>query len=84
MVVKSEALMKARRLSIQHIVLIVLLVIHVLPTWLFKYTGTQDGPAHVHNAHVLKVYHNHENYILREVYERNPTLFRIGLPMPLW
>ena len=67
--------MKARRLSIQHIVLIVLLVLHVLPVWLFKYTCTQDGPAHVHNAHVLKVYHNHENYILREVYERNPTLF---------
>ena len=67
--------MQARRLSIQHIVVIGLLVIHVLPTWLFKYTGTQDGPAHVHNAHVLKVYHNHENYILREVYERNPTLF---------
>lgn len=67
--------MKARRLSIRHIVLIVLLVIHILPVWLFKYTCTQDGPAHVHNAHVLKVYHNHENYILREVYERNPTLF---------
>ena len=67
--------MKVRRLSVQHIVIIVLLVIHVLPTWLFKYTGTQDGPAHVHNAHILKVYHNHENYILREVHERNPTLF---------
>ena len=67
--------MKARRLSIQHIVVIVLLVIHVLPVWLFKYTCTQDGPAHAHNAHILKVYHNHENYILREVYERNPTLF---------
>lgn len=67
--------MQARRLSIPHIVVIALLVIHILPTWLFKYTGTQDGPAHVHNAHVLKVYHNHENYILREVYERNPTLF---------
>ena len=67
--------MKARRLSIQHIVVIVLLVIHVLPVWLFKYTCTQDGPAHAHNAHVLKVYHNPENYILREVYERNPTLF---------
>ena len=67
--------MKARRLSIQHIVVIVLLVIHILPVWLFKYTCTQDGPAHAHNAHVLKVYHNHENYILREVYERNPTLF---------
>ena len=67
--------MQARRLSIQHIIVIVLLVAHVLPTWFFKYTGTQDGPAHVHNAHILKVYHNHENYILREVYERNPTLF---------
>ncbi len=67
--------MQTRRFSIQHIVVIVLLVIHILPVWLFKYTATQDGPAHVHNAHVLKVYHNHENYILREVYERNPTLF---------
>ncbi len=67
--------MKVRRLSIQHIVIIALLVVHVLPVWLFKYTCTQDGPAHVHNAHVLKVYHNHENYILREVYKRNPTLF---------
>ena len=67
--------MKARRLSTQQIVLIVLLVIHILPVWLFKYTCTQDGPAHAHNAHILKVYHNHENYILREVHERNPTLF---------
>ena len=67
--------MKARQLSVQQIVLIVLLVIHVLPVWLFKYTCTQDGPAHVHNVHILKVYHNHENYILREVHERNPTLF---------
>ena len=67
--------MQRRRLSIQHIVVIVLLVIHILPVWLFKYACTQDGPAHVHNAHILKVYHNHENYILREVHERNPTLF---------
>lgn len=67
--------MQRRRLSAQHIVVIVLLVIHILPVWLFKYACTQDGPAHVHNAHILKVYHNHENYILREVHERNPTLF---------
>ena len=67
--------MKARPLSVQQIILIVLLVIHVLPVWLFKYTCTQDGPAHAHNAHILKVYHNQENYVLREVHERNPTLF---------
>ena len=46
--------MQARRLSVQHIIVIVLLVVHILPVWLFKYTCTQDGPAHVHNVHVLK------------------------------
>ena len=67
--------MKVRQLSISDIVVIGLLVIHILPVWLFKYTATQDGPIHVHNAHVLREHHNHENYTLREVYKLNPTLF---------
>ena len=67
--------MKLSRLSIRHFGVIVLLVIHLLPVWLFKYTATQDGPVHVHNAYVLKTHHQHENYILREVYKPNPTLF---------
>ena len=73
--------MKVRQLSISDIVVIGLLVIHILPVWLFKYTATQDGPIHVHNAHVLREYHNHENYTLREVYKLNPYAFsELDLP----
>ena len=74
----GATIMEVRRLPIQRIVvviLLVMLVIYILPVWLFKYTPTQDGPIHVHNAYVLKEYHNHENYMLREVYKLNPTLF---------
>lgn len=67
--------MEVRRLPLQRIAVVLLLIIYILPVWLFKYTPTQDGPIHVHNAHVLKEYHNPENYMLREVYKLNPTLF---------
>ncbi len=67
--------MKLPRLSIEHITVIVLLVVHLLPVWGFKYFPTQDGASHVYNAYVVKEYHNPENYRLREVYERNATVF---------
>ncbi|MCE2401190.1 hypothetical protein J4G08_09925 [Candidatus Poribacteria bacterium] len=67
--------MRKSRLSIGYITVIALLVIHLLPVWGFKYFPTQDGASHIYNAYVLKEYHNHENYRLREVYELNPTLF---------
>ena len=67
--------MKARQLSIGHITVIVLLVIHLLPVWGFKYFPTQDGASHIYNAYVVKEYHNHENYRLREVYDLNATVF---------
>ncbi len=67
--------MKAHRLSIEYITVIVMLVLHLLPVWGFKYFPTQDGASHIYNAYVLKEYHNHENYRLREVYELNATIF---------
>ena len=67
--------MKARLLSVGYVTVIVLMVIHLLPVWGFKYFPTQDGASHIYNAYVLKEYHNHENYRLREVYKLNPTLF---------
>ncbi|MCG9132959.1 hypothetical protein J5I95_14875 [Candidatus Poribacteria bacterium] len=67
--------MKISRLSIGHVTIIVLLVIHLLPVWGFKYFPTQDGASHIYNAYVVKEYHNHENYRLREVYELNATVF---------
>ena len=67
--------MKLSQLSIGYITVIVLLVVHLLPVWGFKYFPTQDGASHIYNAYVLKDYHKHENYRLREVYELNPTIF---------
>ena len=67
--------MKGRQLSVESIVVIVLLIIHLLPVWVFMYFPTQDGASHIYNSYVLKEYHKHENYRLREVYKLNPTLF---------
>lgn len=67
--------MKVPRLSIGYVTVIVLMVLHLLPVWGFKYFPTQDGASHIYNAYVVKEYHKHENYRLREVYEFNATVF---------
>jgi len=67
--------MKARQLSVGYITVIVMLVLHLLPVWGFKYFPTQDGLSHIYNSYVVKEYHKHENYRLREVYELNATIF---------
>ena len=68
-------MLKELKLSTKHIIVIVLLLIHLLPIWIFKYFPTQDGPSHIYNAYVLKDYHKHENYKIREVFKLNLTLF---------
>lgn len=68
-------IMKLDRHTIGKIIIIIFLVIHLLPVWCFQYFPTQDGASHIYNAYVLKEYHNHENYRLREVYELNQSLF---------
>ena len=68
--------MKARLLSAGYVTVIVLLVIHLLPVWGFQVIfRLRDGASHIYNAYVVKEYHNHENYRLREVYKLNATLF---------
>ena len=61
--------------SVGRNVIIALLVIHLLPVWIFTYFPTQDGASHIYNSYVLKEYHKHENYRLREVYELRLALF---------
>ena len=67
--------MKARQLSVGYITVFVMLVLHLLPVWGFKYFPTQDGASHIYNSYVVKEYHKHENYRLREVYDLNATIF---------
>ena len=64
-----------RHRSIGYITIVVLLVVHLLPVWGFKYFPTQDGASHIYNSYVVKEYHKHENYRLREVYDLNATIF---------
>ena len=53
----------------------ILLLLHLLPIWGFKYFPSQDGLSHLYNAHILKSYPNPDNYLLRQVYDLRLTLF---------
>jgi len=64
-----------RQLNWKHYLIIALFVIHLMPLWIFKYFPSQDGPSHIYNAKVLKEYHKHENYKLRDVFKLNLTIF---------
>jgi hypothetical protein len=66
---------KSFRPSTKHVLVIALLVVHLLPIWILKYFPTQDGPSHIYNAYVLKEYHKHENYKIRELFKLNLVIF---------
>ncbi|MCG9128011.1 hypothetical protein JT359_10470, partial [Candidatus Poribacteria bacterium] len=63
-----------RNLSWKHL-FVVLLILHLLPIWIFAYFPSQDGPSHVYNALVLKEYGQHENYKMRDAWKLNITIF---------
>ena len=53
---------------------IFLILIHLLPIWLFDYFPTQDGPSHIYNSQVLREYWNPE-YGFQAFYNINWNLF---------
>ncbi len=63
-----------RNLSWKHL-FVMLLILHILPLWIFAYFPSQDGPSHVYNALVLKEYSKHENYKIRDAWKLNITIF---------
>ncbi len=54
-----------------------LIVVYLLPIWLFPYFPTQDGVSHVYNSQILTEYNNSE-YQFRDYYEIN------WYPFPNW
>ncbi|HEX7118856.1 MAG TPA: hypothetical protein VF212_08720 [Longimicrobiales bacterium] len=50
---------------------VVLALLHLAPIWLFDFFPTQDGPSHLHNAHVLLAYDHPANTAYREYYALN-------------
>ena len=63
-----------RNLSWKHL-FVVLLILHILPLWIFAYFPSQDGASHIYNGLMLKEYGKHENYMLRDAWELNITVF---------
>ena len=63
-----------RNLSWKHL-FVVLLLLHILPLWIFAYFPSQDGASHVYNGLVLKEFGKHENYKMRDAWQLNITVF---------
>ena len=66
----------------KRLVIALLIVLHILPLWVFKYFPTQDGPAHVYNSYVLSAFHDEESTLLREYYKLNLDFSPTGPHMP--
>ena len=63
---------------------ILLLVLHLTPLWGFTYFPSQDGPSHIYNALMLKEYHQHQNYKIRDVWKLNITTSPTGCHILRW
>ncbi len=55
-----------------------LLTAHLLPIWHFRYFPSQDGPAHLENAAILRDYHDPNRPLLRTYYSLHAG------PVPNW
>ncbi len=48
-----------------------LLIAHLIPIWAFRYFPSQDGPAHLESANVVREYHHPDRTTARQYYELN-------------
>ncbi len=52
-----------------------LVIVHILPVWLFTYFPSQDGPCHLYNAYVLTALNQEQTPLLGELYQLNTKFF---------
>lgn len=62
----------------ENLFFVVLILVHLLPIWFFKYFPSSDGPAHIENANILREYYFPDRTLLREYYVLNNN------PVPNW
>lgn len=58
----------------ENLFFVLLIVIHLLPIWFFKYFPSQDGPIHIETASVLREYHFPDRPLFRQYYSLNTHL----------
>ena len=56
---------------------LLLVLLYILPIWVFKYFPSNDGPCHIYNSFILRHY-NDPNYKFNEFYEIRKA------PVPNW
>ena len=71
----SQPFHKLPKITLKHLLVALLLLVHLLPIWIVKYFPTQAGPSHIYNAQLFKEYHDHQNFRIRDVYQLNWTPF---------
>jgi hypothetical protein len=69
--VKRDVMM-ASRSDLGKFIFALLLLIHLLPIWIFHHLPTSDGPDHVANAYTLRHYRDPAYPEFRQYYELNP------------
>jgi hypothetical protein len=62
----------------ENLLFLALLAAHLVPVWAFRYFPSQDGPAHLENAAILRDYHDPDRPLLRTYYHLNTQ------PDPNW
>ena len=53
------------------LIIAILILLHLIPLWAFKYFPSQDGPVHLNIATVLRDYHSPNWSVFREYYVLN-------------
>jgi len=58
----------------ENLLLLVLILAHLSPIWVFQYFPSQDGPTHIENANIIFNYFRPDRAIFREYYILNTHL----------
>jgi len=58
----------------ENLMLLILILAHLIPIWVFHSFPSQDGPTHIENANILFDYFNPDRSILRDYYILNTRL----------
>src|SRR4030095_7512729 len=63
-----------RLMEPEKLILVALIVLYLIPIWAFTYFPSQDGPAHLENANIIREYDQPDRTALRGYYVFNQTL----------
>jgi hypothetical protein len=73
MLVKS----RIHKPSLWSLAFLFLILVYVLPIWVFRYFPSQDGPCHIYNSFILRHYNDPE-YVFNDFYDVRKA------PIPNW